>query len=151
MRDSLGGARRLPQTPAFMSPRKPRRLTQDIHQGLKWGLAFGFAYAVLGTVMVAVRGSAMLRQYDLSWAGLVAGYIGGGAAAGMIVGALLPLTRRPIGLAFVGFVAALPFTLYAVLAMTAPEDWGRFLPVVPLFAAIAGPGCAFAVKLGLNG
>lgn len=134
-----------------MRPSKPRRLALDTLRGLKWGLAFGFVYAIVGTATVLVRGDVVLREYHLSWAKLVAGYVGGGAGAGLVVGALLPLTRRPLGLVLVGFVAALPFTLYATLAMTAPEDWGRLVPWVPLIAGILGPVCAFAIKSGLDG
>jgi hypothetical protein len=125
--------------------------TSNVKAGLTWGLSFASVFSLVATVLVLLRGPALLREYHTTYLGLVAGYLFGGITAGVITGLLLPLCRHIVGAMLVGFVAILPFGFLTVLTLYPPERWSTYVPIVPVVgSAILGPLAALAIRSGIR-
>jgi len=85
---------------------EPRKmpLNERIAWGVRWGLAFGFVYALYPVVAFLFGGDARFEEHGLSAIGLSALYLVTGVIGGAIVGILRPLARDRAGAALVGAI-----------------------------------------------
>jgi hypothetical protein len=120
----------------------PRRL------GVVLAIATGLALATLCcayiTVLVLIRGPAVLEPYGVSFGRVVLGYYLGGVVVGALVGLLLPLVRTLPGAMAVGGVS-----FGVVIAMTASlaEPFANWLRTLPWYMGIGGAGGAVGTYL----
>lgn len=91
----------------------------------------GFAGWVLFLAVAQGGASVQLRGDEVNALRAAVVYLGGGAAAGAIVGLCYPLVRWWIGAAVVGMLAAIPFALGIGLSLT---DFGQSWEASDTFA-----------------
>lgn len=92
-------------------------------------------YTMAAVVSVTLRGPQILERYHVNLWQLIALYVFGGLAGGLLVGLLLPLCRRPLGAALTGFIAMLPASVAATFAFATPQEWHDVFPAAPLIVA----------------
>src|SRR6185312_850256 len=91
----------------------PRGLVANVRWGVTWGLRMALLFSAwIGILMILNRSVTLPggeTNHHVNAFAVVALYVGGGIAAGAIVGLLRPLERTMAGAMLTGFVAALPF------------------------------------------
>ena len=76
--------------------------------GARWGAALALVFALYAIVLYAVSAASGRQLSPPSLGEVVSIYFAGGVAGGSMVGLVLPLARRKVGSALVGFLAILP-------------------------------------------
>lgn len=92
----------------------------DIREGVAWCMGFGGLFSLIVIGESLVRGSDVAASVDMTLPVLIGLYLGGGLAAGVLIGLLKPYGRTRAGAALVGMCAAFPICLVAVLLMMEP-------------------------------
>src|SRR5215831_10712291 len=98
-------------------------LTARLYWGAKWGVRFGLTFVIYAAVIFMLRGSWAAEGHVPSFTGVATIYLCGGIVAGFIVGMLLPLTRRAVGAAAVGVIAAVPVYVFVRLVKEGFGNW----------------------------
>jgi hypothetical protein len=80
----------------------------NVRWGVRGGLFFGLAYSAIALVLYALRGRESFEANGVTLGSLVAAYVLGALAAGIVVGLLRPLLRWQLGAMAVGVAAAVP-------------------------------------------
>ena len=112
-------------------------LARRILWGVRSGVVFGLAFSALALVIRLLGGEGPFEVHHTSFAKMIASYLLGGISAGVIVGALRPLTKSKPGAAVVGFFAAIPIGMLVRLAMLGNEPWEPRDTIVTLLVCIA--------------
>jgi hypothetical protein len=103
------------------------------------GGCIGLLFAAVAAIL-APQGAEDLRSGGLSAGGMVAVYVVGGLAGGVIVGLLLPLAKRSaLAAMLVGYVAISPFTWAVAIAITRNSTVSplKIAPITSLAGAYA--------------
>jgi hypothetical protein len=110
---------------------------QDVKWGLKWGTGFAVGMTIYTIGLYLAVGSEPFDRVGLRPPVVLALYIIGSLAAGLIVGFLRKLTATRDGSMLVGTVAALPASFAMGLAFFgAPSAWSAGDWVQCIFMAI---------------
>jgi len=96
---------------AFRIDLNERSLSRRVTWGVRWGTVLASAFALFALVQYGLHGSAIERSTGFSLGDVVSIYFAGGVVGGAFVGLVLPLARRKVGSAFVGFLAILPVAI----------------------------------------
>jgi hypothetical protein len=83
-------------------------------------VGFGGLFSLIVIAESVIRGSDVAASVGMTLPVLIGLYLGGGLAAGVLVGLLKPYGRTRSGAALVGMCAAFPVCLVAVLLMVDP-------------------------------
>lgn len=102
------------------------RLNRRTVLGASIGLGVGAALAVVASIALVTRGDSVFAKQHVTYAGVIALYLGGGVIAGAIVGALSPLARHDAGVPVIGVAAALPVALASRTLMYGFVSWRTF-------------------------
>ena len=95
--------------------------------GVKWAAAFALVYSAYIVVLAVVKGSTTFPSQDTTLLKVLGVYWLGGLAAGILVGLFLPLGNHPVGAMLLGALGGIPVFVAAMLATTAPAEWGQYL------------------------
>jgi hypothetical protein len=117
-------------------------LPSNVLLGLLGGLFFAFCLSAYVTILYAVRGSAPFEAKDTTYGSIVAVYFVSGTLIGLIIGVVMPLTRRWWGAMLVGTVGA--FIVYVAFDIA---DRGGSLSTFPK-ACLTVESIAFAITVG---
>jgi hypothetical protein len=91
--------------PVTQTPKQP--IGRSVAQGVAMGLSMAAVYSFIALVILALAalgGEAARRQLAPLFPGVFLAYIGGGLAAGTVVGLLRRLTGAPLATMFVGII-----------------------------------------------
>lgn len=121
------------------------RVREDIWKCLKVGLSIATVY--FGFVAVAsALGGRQLAMFNGSLA-LAAGlYYGSAIVASIIVGVLLPLTRKAVGAYVVGVIAALPCVGILIFTLRASDPLALKLLGTGVMSLVASAVYTFALR-----
>jgi len=78
---------------------------ENLRWGIRFGVTFAVFYCVFGVVIYLTRGPGPFEANEVSLVGVLLAYLGGGIAAGALVGLLRPLLRWRLGALVVGIMA----------------------------------------------
>ena len=101
---------------AFRIDLNERSVGRRVTWGVRWGTVLASAFALFALIQYGLLGSAMERSAGFSLGDVLSIYIAGGVVGGAVVGLALPLARRKLGSAFVGFLAILPVAFFIRVA-----------------------------------
>jgi hypothetical protein len=112
----------------------------DIAWGAKRGLGVAFVYCAWVSVVYLIGGSTVFAKQEVTYATLVATYLGIGLISGISVGALRRFTNSVVGAYAVGIVAGIPVAVgIAICVKGLPSHWGEYERVaIPFFSVAAG-------------
>jgi hypothetical protein len=130
-----------------------KAIWENVTTGVRWGVYFGVVFSAIATVMVIIAGPGSLAEkgYNVGYLGLIALYLVGGFVSGALAGAMLPLCRTTVGVMVTGAVAALPLMFLVAPVVVPREDWSEYMPWFAFIAAaIWGPVCALAIRIGIQ-
>ena len=105
--------------------------------GARHGALFGVVFCGLALVAFLIGGHATFEAQHTSLGRVLVLYLVGGVASGIIIGALRPLTARPIGAGAVGFLCGLLFGVLLRIARDGLNDWGGRDAFLVLSIAVA--------------
>ena len=103
-------------------------------------------FAAWALVLGAIAGPEAIRQrYNTSIWVIVASYVLAAPFAGLIVGVLFPLIKRPAGAAFVGVIAAVPVFIGVRVASDGFGEWsgGDFVEILYCSVFVGGGGALY--------
>lgn len=112
-------------------------LGQRLWWGARTGSIFGAMFVALAVLAFLLGGEETFEKLDTSLRGVALAYMVGGLGGGLITGALLPLTKRLVGAAFIGYVAFIPVGIMVVLVRSTRESFASGA-VLTLVVALIG-------------
>jgi hypothetical protein len=118
--------------------------------GLAFGILFALGLALFATLVMGVAFvfSAAIRAEILALApSIYAGYLFGGAAAGLVVGLLWPLGRWPVGVMLIGVIAAM--FLYGAMGYLVDVARGEFQSILDVSGIALACGMLVGPPLAL--
>ena len=121
-----------------------RRISSDVKITVFCGLVLGAMFSSIALVTFIVRGNAPFAHLQVSLFRSVATYMIAGAAAGLLIGLLLPLTRWLPGAALVAFIAAFVVWFLMGRSISAQE------PLIETAKAAAVLGATFGLPIGVG-
>jgi hypothetical protein len=83
----------------------------NIRWGLGWGLAFAAFYCVIALVLNALSDGEAFPEKRVTLPQVLVLYVTCGVLAGLVVGALRPLTKTKMGATVVGTIVAFPVSM----------------------------------------
>lgn len=96
------------------------RVIQNLVWGVAWGLAMAAVFCLIGVALYVTRGPTFLRGYGISFGAFELGYLGGGAAAGIVLGLNRPLLRWRAGAIATGILGGVLVYGAAVITLSGP-------------------------------
>jgi hypothetical protein len=127
-----------------MTPVDPQRtILENVVWGVKIGLSFAAVLVVWVIVIYLISGDAAFANINTTLAKTIIAYLGGGAAAGAIIGLCRPLLRSQLAAAIVGVLAAVPVIVMGKYSVD-PGPWSSAdvfaVTALPLFyGLVLGP------------
>jgi len=112
----------------------------NIRWGLGWGLAFAAFYCVIALVLNALSDGEAFPEKRVTLPQVLVLYVTCGVLAGLVVGALRPLTKTKMGATVVGTIVAFPVSMgFGLLHSGAPWLWPEETWIATLvFALVFG-------------
>ncbi len=122
-----------------------RRLSvlKDLRWGVAWGLAYAVIFCLFAAIVALANGSTYFGKYNLSLVQVSSLYLVGGLIAGALVGALRKYTDHAVGAMMVGLVAAVVVLMVFQIssdgnpARWRMRDWNDIL-----IGSLVGPAAA---------
>src|SRR6059036_329305 len=101
----------------------PKTVARNLMWGAFWGICGGVVYSAYAVVLLILRGPAAFEANDTSFPAVLGAYLGGGGAAGLLLGLLRPLTRSWLGSAILGALCAVPVFSAGRIALSGFSNW----------------------------
>jgi hypothetical protein len=94
----------------------------NIRWGVSRGVGIALVYCVWVTAVYLISGSEPFNSIGVTYASVVTTYLGVGAASGLLIGALKPITVHRSGAYFVGLLAGIPVGVGLILCVSGPPS-----------------------------
>jgi hypothetical protein len=123
-----------------------RHSRRDLAWGVRVGAKMGGVYGAFAAVMMVSTGAiSKLTSWEI--ASILGGYLAAGVVGGIVVGALRPYTRRPLGVAVTGAAVGIPvFAVMDTVIFGLPTQWnGAQWATLFIAAVLVGPLAALAL------
>jgi hypothetical protein len=92
--------------------------------GVKVGLMFAAAFSIIATSSyILVGNTAFVARFKVGFPTVLACYLIGGLAGGLIIGLFRPLRSTAIGSFFIGTVSSVPLLLCIIVLMLPRSTW----------------------------
>jgi hypothetical protein len=115
-------------------------LPERVRLGVLAGMAYAFVYSLFAWAVFNAKSIAQVEQMGATLAQVIVAYWAGAVLGGGLVGAFLPVGRRPLGAFGLGTLGALPFFLIAFLVIASDAPWLPDQVVMALIASLVVGG-----------
>lgn len=99
-------------------------MLKDLRWGVAWGLAYAVIFCLFAAIVALANGSTYFGKYDLTLVQVSSLYLVGGLIAGALIGALRKYSDHAVGAMIVGFVAAVAVLMvFQISSDGNPTKW----------------------------